>query len=41
MSAGDALAFYELGWMFALGIGGGPMLVVVLARWAKSFLSMR
>jgi hypothetical protein len=39
MSAEDAVNWYGLGVTVMMGIGGGPMLTIVLVRWMKNFLS--
>lgn len=38
MSANDAIFWYSSGVGTMMTIGGGPLLLVVLVRWAKSFL---
>ena len=38
MTYQEALMWYQLGINSTLAVVGGPFLLVMLARWAKSFL---
>jgi len=40
MTAEEAINWYLVGLGAMLGIAGGPLLVIVVSRWAKSFLGV-